>query len=100
MCIACRHGEHCFHLLEVSLAEDTTGHVALAEVVLDSPLPGGGALGESCGATKGTGKRLVLHADNADVGGATGCALASHTSRHLDLHLELCVCRERNALDA
>ena len=62
--------------------------MALAEVVLDSALLGGGGLCEGSGATEGTGQSGVLHADNADVLGTTGGTLASHALRHLDL----CVC--------
>ena len=69
----------------LGLAEDTAGHVALAEVVLDGTLLGGGGLCEGSGATEGTSKSGVLHADDADVLGATGGTLASHTLGHLNL---------------
>ena len=72
----------------LGLAEDAAGHVALAKVVLNSALLGGGGLCEGSGATEGTGESGVLQANNADVLGATGSTLASHTLGHLDL----CVC--------
>lgn len=69
----------------LGLAEDAASHVALAEVVLNSALLGGGGLCEGSGATERTSESGVLHADNADVLGATGGTLASHTLGHLDL---------------
>jgi hypothetical protein len=71
------------------LSEDTAGHVALAEVVLNSALLSGSALGEGCGATERTSEGRVLHADDADVAGTTGGTLAGHTSGHLDLDGEV-----------
>ena len=73
----------------LGLAKDTAGHVPLAEVVLDSALLRGGALGEGSGATEGTGESAVLEADNADVAGATGGTLAGHALGHLDLDGEV-----------
>jgi len=73
----------------LGLSEDTAGHVALAEVVLDRALLSGSALGEGSGATERTGKGSVLHADDADVGGATGGTGAGHASGHLDLDGEV-----------
>lgn len=71
----------------LGLAEDAAGHVALAQVVLDSALLGGGGLCEGSGATEGTGQSGVLHADDADVLGAADGTLASHTLGHLDLYM-------------
>lgn len=71
----------CTNLL---LGLEGTGEPALGEVVLDGPLLGGGALGESDGATEGTGEGGVGHAGNADVVGATDRAGAGHASGHLD----------------
>ena len=71
------------------LSENTAGHVALAEVVLNSALLSDSALGEGCGATERTSEGRVLHADDADVAGTTGGTLAGHTSWHLDLDGEV-----------
>lgn len=70
------------HLLLLSL--EATSEALLGQVVLDGPLLGSGALGECSGAAKGTGERGVLHADDADVGGATDGAGAGHASGHLN----------------
>lgn len=69
----------------LGLAKDTAGHVPLAEVVLDGTLLSRSRLREGSGATEGTGKSRVLHADNADVRGATSRAGTGHTLGHLDL---------------
>lgn len=65
------------------LGLEGTGEPALGEVVLDGPLLGGCALGESDGATEGTGEGGVLHAGNADVVGTANGAGAGHASGHL-----------------
>lgn len=70
------------NLLLLSL--EATSETLLGEVVLNSPLLGSGALGEGSGATEGTSQCAVLHADNADVAGATNGAGAGHASGHLD----------------
>lgn len=70
------------NLLLLSL--EATSETLLGEVVLDGPLLGSGALGEGSGATEGTSQCAVLHADNADVAGATDGAGAGHASGHLD----------------
>lgn len=70
------------NLLLLSL--EATSETLLGEVVLNSPLLGSGALGEGSGATEGTSQCAVLHADNADVAGATDGAGAGHASGHLD----------------
>lgn len=69
----------------LGLAEDTTGKVTLAEVVLDGTLLGSGGLCEGSRAAEGSSESSVLHANNADVLGATGGTLASHTLGHLNL---------------
>lgn len=73
----------------LGLSEDTAGHVALAEVVLDRALLSGSALGEGSRATERTSEGRVLHANDADVGGATGGTGAGHASGHLDLDGEV-----------
>jgi len=71
------------------LAEKAAGKVPLAEVVLNSALLGGSGLREGCRAAEGAGESGVLHAHDADVCRATGCALAGHTSRHGDGYWEI-----------
>lgn len=76
-------------LLGLRLAKDAASEVALAEVVLNSPLLRSGALGESRRATEGTRKGGVLDSDDANVAGTTNAAGAGHASRHLDLYGEV-----------
>jgi len=71
------------------LAENTTSHVTLAEVVLDSSLLGACGHGECSGATEWASEGGVHETDNADVVGATGGAGAGHASWHLDLDWEV-----------
>lgn len=65
------------------LGLEGTSEPALGEVVLDGPLLGGGALGESDGAAEGAGEGGVGHAGDADVLGAADGAGAGHASGHL-----------------
>jgi len=71
------------------LSEDSAGHVALAEVVLDSALLGSTGLGEGSRATEWASESSILETDNADVVGATSRAGAGHASWHLDLDWEV-----------
>lgn len=66
------------------LVLERASEALLGHVVLDGPLLGGGALDEGRRSTEGTGDSGVLHADNADVAGATGRARADGASGHLD----------------
>jgi hypothetical protein len=77
------------HLLEASLAQDTTGNVAAAEVVLNGALLGALRLGEGSRAAEGAGKGRVLKADDADVVGTADGGRAGHASGHLDLDGEV-----------
>ena len=72
---------------------------ALLEPVSNGALAGSSALGESNSATKGTSCGTVADAHDTDVGSSSNSGVASHASRHLDLHLEVGVGGERQTLD-
>lgn len=72
----------------------------LGEVVLDGSLLGTRGLGEGSGAAERTGESGVLHADNADVAGATDGAGAGHTLRHLDSDGEVHDLRSRQTTNS
>lgn len=71
----------------------------LLEPVGKSTLLGRGTLGEGNRTTKGTSSCAVADTHDADIVDASNSCIASHTGRHLNLHLELGVGRQRDALD-
>jgi hypothetical protein len=72
---------------------------ALLEPVGNGPLACRRRLGESNGATEGTGSSTVPDTSDADIAGTTNSGVAGHTGGHLNLHVELGAGGERDTLD-
>ena len=72
---------------------------ALLKPVGNSTLPGTSALSEGNGATEWTSSCAVAHAHDANIGSSGNGSITGHTSGHLNLHLEVGVGSEREALD-
>lgn len=71
----------------------------LLEPIGNSPLPCRRGLGEGNGATEGAGGSAIAYTCDADIVDTGDGSIASHTSGHLDLHVELGAGGKRDALD-